>query len=295
MIGQAETSYLVKGVAAARSRFIDGRPLIPKVRWKIGQGMSIVDGLEMRPIRSVLGRGVVKVRGRDGNVNFTLEDEMPISQVEDGLRYYLGESHGWFRGGAVTVDVGRRLLSPDELRRLREIFEEEFQVKVASFSCQAETLVKAISQEAEVPVNLVLPQGRSAAAPREHQGPEDPLFVKKTCRSGTVIRHNGDVVILGDVNPGAEVTSTEDIIVLGTLRGNAHAGSDGGDPTSAVIMALSLQPLQLRIGQHFWVAPSDARKRAMPAYPEIAFVSGGSIVVVPFNGKFQRKEKRSLR
>lgn len=74
------------------------------------------------------------------------------------------------------------------------------------------------------------------------------LLLKKTLRSGQSVRYNGNVVILGNVNPGAEIVATGDIIVAGSLRGVAHAGASGDD--SAVIAAFSLMPTQLRIAAH---------------------------------------------
>ena len=221
-------------------------------------------------------------------MDFALDDEVAFHQVEEDLRHYLGESRGWFTGGAVSVNVGQRVLSFGEVGRLRQVFEKEFHLKVSRFWCGAETLEKAISEEAGVPITLV-PQQRflaSAGKPLPSRGM--PLVTKSTCRSGTTIHHDGDVVVLGDVNPGAQVTATRDIIVFGTLRGIAHAGANGADPTEAVIVALSLQPLQLRIGQHICIAPADKGNHATPAQPEIAYVSGRSIVVAPFTGRFQR-------
>ena len=90
------------------------------------------------------------------------------------------------------------------------------------------------------------------------------------------------------INPGAQVTATGDIIILGTLRGIAHAGAYAPAKSAAVIIALVLKPLQLRIGQYICTAPTDKGKYQAPVVPEIARVSGHSIVVAPFTGKLQK-------
>ena len=221
-------------------------------------------------------------------MDVTLDDKVAFLQVEDGLRQYLTASRGWFTGGAVTVNAGRRVLKSEELGRLRHVLEEEFHLNVATFWCQAEVLEEAISEEAGVPVALGLRQRPSGVLGEEPRPREAPLFVKSMCRSGTIIQHNGDVIVLGDVNPGAEVTATGDIIVLGRLRGIAHAGASGAAATSAVIIALSLRPLQLRIGGHLCIAPSEEARGATLAQPEIAYAAGQSIVVAPFTGRFER-------
>jgi len=79
------------------------------------------------------------------------------------------------------------------------------------------------------------------------QGEDAALFLDKTLRSGTRIEFAGNVVVLGDVNPGAEIVAEGNVIVWGRLRGMVHAGSKGNK--AAVICALDLSPTQLRIAE----------------------------------------------
>jgi septum site-determining protein MinC len=72
------------------------------------------------------------------------------------------------------------------------------------------------------------------------------MVIKRTVRSGQVIKHAGTIVILGDVNPGAELIAEGNVIVWGKLRGVVHAGASGD--ANATVGALSLAPTQLRIG-----------------------------------------------
>lgn len=70
-------------------------------------------------------------------------------------------------------------------------------------------------------------------------------FHKGSLRSGQRVEFEGSLVIIGDVNPGAEVIAGENIIVLGELRGLAHAGAKGN--RDAVIEAVGIEATQLRI------------------------------------------------
>ena len=250
--------------------------------------------MEKATHKTILDRDLVKVGGRDRNVEFLLDDEVEFLQLEEELRRYLDGSRGWFSGGVVKVNIGRRALNTQELARLKEIFQDEFQLHVDTFSCMAETLEQAISEAAGVNLAL-LPSQRfplwAGAAPHRK---DKVVFVKSTCRSGTTIHHDGDVVVLGDVNPGAQIIASGDIVVLGALRGVAHAASDYRDPQAAVIIALSLQPMQLRIGRHVSVAPAEQAKGNLSTYPEVAYLSKGSIVVAPFTGRFHSKEEEEL-
>ena len=114
---------------------------------------------------------------------------------------------------------------------------------------------------------------------------EAALLVKSTCRSGEIINHDGDVVVLGDVNPGAEVLAEGDIIVVGCLRGYAHAGSNGY--TEATIVALSLGSPRIQIGPYVGVfADAGPLTNDMETVPVIAYVRGRSIHLAAFEGRF---------
>lgn len=79
--------------------------------------------------------------------------------------------------------------------------------------------------------------------------------VAHTLRSGQRIESSSTVVVLGDVNPGAEIAAGGDVIVVGKLRGLAHAGALGNQ--EAAIWALSVEAKQLRIAEMVARAPED--------------------------------------
>ncbi len=117
----------------------------------------------------------------------------------------------------------------------------------------------------------------------ERGGPA--LLIKTSCRSGEVITHPGDIVVVADVNPGAELIADGDIIVLGRLRGFAHAGASGN--LKAVIVATRLDAHRLQIGPHTGVEPAgQPQSKSQPSGPRIAFLRRQSVFVAPFNGRF---------
>lgn len=112
--------------------------------------------------------------------------------------------------------------------------------------------------------------------------PPAVLYLKQTLRSGQTVSHKGHLVIVGDVNPGAEIMAEGDITVWGALRGIAHAGVGGN--SSSEIRALKLQPIQIRIANA--IARSPDRQKAhydSNAGPETARVVEGKIKVFRFN------------
>ena len=104
----------------------------------------------------------------------------------------------------------------------------------------------------------------------------DTLY-KGTIRSGNRISSNGDLCIIGDVNPGAIVSAKKNIYVWGKLLGIAFAGKDGNK--NASIAALCLNPLQLRIADVIAIGPKEKPKNY---YPEIALVDKQTINIKPY-------------
>ena len=106
---------------------------------------------------------------------------------------------------------------------------------------------------------------------------KDDIFHEGTVRSGERIFSNGNLCIIGDVNPGAIVSAKNNIYVWGKLLGIAYAGKDGNK--NASILSLYLNPLQLRIADVIAIGPKDKPKNH---YPEIALVDKQTINIKPY-------------
>lgn len=123
------------------------------------------------------------------------------------------------------------------------------------------------------------------------------LIYKGNLRSGQDISSEKSIIVLGDVKPGATVTSFGSIFILGELRGNAFAGA-GGDK-KAVIMALELNPIQVRIAEAIAISPDadkgakiKVRKKKFLASsnePEVAYIENGHIVKTGYGASFLRQ------
>ena len=105
---------------------------------------------------------------------------------------------------------------------------------------------------------------------------KDDILHKGTVRSGERISSNGNLCIIGDVNPGAIVSAKKNIYVWGKLLGIAFAGKFGNK--NATIASLYLNPLQLRIADVIAIGPKDKPKNC---YPEIAIIDKQTIIIKP--------------
>ncbi len=261
---------------------------------------------------------VVQVSGRGTNVDFTIDDSEPFEQVTVKLRQYLVENRGLWSSGRISVNAGRWLQSQEYLDQIRQVIESESGLTVSRFWASPDRLDQPVPPPPPAssytdPYIAALYDRRTAAEPpamsppkprraKEHKSgnsskglPTQALFVKTTFRSGESVNHPGDVVVLSDVNPGAEILAGGDIVVFGKLRGLAHAGV-GGD-TKAAIIALELDAQQLRIGPYTGIKPAPGPKSKAPAKtggPRIAYVRRHSIYVSPFTGRFARYSRGIL-
>ena len=105
----------------------------------------------------------------------------------------------------------------------------------------------------------------------------DDILYEGTVRSGDRISSNGNLCIIGDVNPGAIISAKKNIYVWGKLLGVASAGIHGNN--NASISSLFLNPLQLRIADVIAIGPNNKSKNS---YPEIAVIDNQTIVIKPF-------------
>ena len=106
--------------------------------------------------------------------------------------------------------------------------------------------------------------------------PRDTALVRRTLRSGQRVISRCNVVVLGDVNPGAEIVADGHVVVLGVLRGVVHAGARGD--CGATVTALSLLPTQIRIASHI-TRPPDGSKPPEACEPEVASLKDGEVVI----------------
>ncbi|MFC7440838.1 septum site-determining protein MinC [Laceyella putida] len=165
----------------------------------------------------------VTIKGNKDGLLFILDDSRPFSYVLEELKHKLENTQAaqiWDGPDMkVTIKLGQRQITRTEELAVRELFSIRQNLIVHAFESEGMTYLR---------------------------GAETDLQIKAgTVRSGQVLVHSGNLLFLGDVNPGGTIQCTGSIYVLGALRGLAHAGSQGDQ--HAVIVASTLRPTQLRI------------------------------------------------
>lgn len=173
--------------------------------------------------------------------------EMLVEKLSRGKKFY--------RGCTLIITTQLKYINERELRKLKDLLFDEFLIKDCVFEDKEEKITKVFSG---------IYEGRTR-------------FIKKTIRSGQIVRYNGNIVIIGDVNPGAEIYAAGNIIVIGVLKGDVHAGNNGNN--KAIIAAFALQPKILQIANMVTRSPEDDER---PQYPEVARIKDSNIVVEPY-------------
>jgi septum site-determining protein MinC len=161
-------------------------------------------------------------------------------------------------------------LTQRDLAALERLFQQRNLQLQKLISQNPSTLVAATARA--WPVQMETPGDPSPEPPGNR-----PLQVQRgTLRAGEHLEVEGAVLVLGDVNPGARVTASGDVLVWGRLRGIAHAGCRGNG--AARIVALQLRPLQLRIADAVARGPEDLPPEGLTEQAELV---GGEIRISP--------------
>lgn len=227
--------------------------------------------------------GYIAIKGTRNGLLLTLEPGTPFEELLSALAERLSESPSFFRGASLTVDTTHRTLRKNE-RKLLEDLLAHYQMSVSSTEMVTEkrraartiTLPLPNTEPSLTMEGVMAKMNDTEQEQRERDTREfaDTLFLRRTVRSGQAIHHRSNIVVLGDVNPGAEIVAGGDIIVWGVLRGMVHAGYP--DNEDALVCSLQLAPVQLRIA-HLLSRPPDGFE-AQPR-PEVATIRQGQIVV----------------
>jgi septum site-determining protein MinC len=235
-------------------------------------------------------QGYIAIKGTRNGLLLTLEPETPFSELLKALSDRLAEAPGFFRGASLAVDTSHRLLRGSERTQLENLL-AHYQMSVTPL----EDLTAAQKDgEIGVPSTPAPAPGMPASTgnlnetvqdQRDLREIADTLFLRRTIRSGQAIHHTSNIIVMGDVNPGAEIVAGGDIIVWGVLRGMVHAGYPNNE--NACVCALHLTPVQLRIA-HLLSRPPEGAD--LQPRPEVAVIRNGRIVVETWlNGRPPRK------
>lgn len=200
--------------------------------------------------------------------------------VQPTLLQAIDERADFFRGARLMLQMSDRELGAAELGGLRDALEarEISLAGILSTSEQTRSAGADLGLALEIPRPSFEANDELEPIASSLQG-DEAVLIQRTLRSGQTVRHPGHVIVIGDVNPGAEIVAGGNVVVWGRLRGVVHAGATGDQ--QAVVCALDLAPTQLRIGPQISVSPERKGK----SRPEMAFLKDGQLVAESWKHK----------
>ena len=211
---------------------------------------------------------LITIKGGRGGLRLQLDEGAPWDELLAAFTQQLGQGSNFFNGAQIVVDVGERALEPAQLDTLLSLMQEHGLRPDSLASAAPES--RAAARSAGVVARPLV----HSVAEAEDRG--EALFLARTVRSGQMIRHHGNVTILGDLNAGGEIIAGGNVLVWGNVRGVVHAGALGD--RACIIGALGLMPTQLRIADLIGRQPDKLQSKA----PEVARIEDDTIVVGPW-------------
>lgn len=222
------------------------------------------------------------LRGSARGLEIVVDGRATADAIAAAVTARLAEAPGFFRGSDVRVRVEDGAPPRGSLALLEDIA-VRFGLRIVEVGPPPPARESAPVAVCDVAPIIIEVPGLPMPAP-----PEKARLLIGPLRSGVILDHPGHIVIFGDVNPGAEVRAEGNIVVLGRLRGMAHAGI--GSKTG-FILALRLEPQQLRICR--MVARAGDRDRSA-GDAELAYVAGDKIIVERYQGTLPRSLAESI-
>lgn len=205
-------------------------------------------------------KSMVTIKGTKDGLVFFMDDTCSFDELLQDLKEKIEGSHQQILSGPlirVSLRLGKRYCSPEQQEQMTQIIRQRGNLVIHTIDADVITKEEAIAERL-----------KSSFTVKTH-----------TVRSGQVLEFDGDILLLGDVNPGGTVKSTGSIFVIGNLRGIAHAGINGDN--QVIIAAASMLPTQLRIADVIsrpgeeWAENSGAT--------EFAYLEDGTMKVAKMN------------
>lgn len=226
----------------------------------------------------------VMIKSNKYGINLILDSDIAFADLLKAVIEKFKESEKFFKNSKLGISFEGRKLSDEEEQKIIDAITENTTIEILCVVDNSDESAQKMKAQIDA---------YSEAIEREYAKAMNSSgeFYRGTLRSGQVLESEASITILGDVNPGARVTSGGNIVVLGALKGNAQAGVYGD--TSCFILALEMEPIQIQIGDLLAKSPDKEKKKRRTVIREkkdsnelqIAVAREGNIYIEPVSKK----------
>lgn len=192
----------------------------------------------------------VLFKGKKDGILIILDNKIPFEELKEILKTKVKKAQGFFRGANASITFKGRSLSDDDEMELLDIVSKSSGLNISFVN---------VSEENK---DLFRPKVPYITAKQNIT-----YYHKGSIRGGQELHFSGSIVILGDVHPGSKVIAEGNIIVLGTLKGLAHAGCKGA--IDSFISSLNMKTSQLRIADLIVCIPDKHLHKSVPEYAHV--------------------------
>lgn len=201
----------------------------------------------------------VTIKGTKDGLTLYLDDTCSFKDIEREIEIMLSKRQYVQEEGpliGVVLKVGNRYLTKQQEEKLKTLIRKKRNLFVEAIDSNVMTKEEALKWKQET----------------------DIVSVAKVVRSGQVLKINGDLLLIGDVNPGGTVIATGNIFIMGALKGTAHAGFEGN--SKAIIAASIMTPIQLRISDKWRQSPDIKDEHHSTGSMECAYIDEDESIVI---------------
>lgn len=193
-----------------------------------------------------------------------LEDGIPFDELKEAVKDKFSGASRFFDKANMAVSFEGRKLTEEQEKEILNIISEVSDINIVCVIDSDEFKDSLFKRAVEDRLNAIAAQTGQ--------------FYKGTLRSGQILESESSIIILGDVNPGGKVIAKGNVVVLGTLKGNIYAGSDGNE--DAFVVAIDMDPMQIKIGDVIARCSDGGSIGKVKTHePRIAYVEDGNIYI----------------
>lgn len=209
-------------------------------------------------------------KGTSNGLAIIINENKDFENILDELQAKIISAARFFKGAAIDVVYRGKELSLEEEEKVYNILCDKSGAEIKSFGRD--------SKQNVIPKDTTKVEYKTKMKYVHFTGIDEGVtkYIRGTVRSGQLVKFDGNVVIVGDVNPGGEVVAAGNVTVMGSLRGMVHAGADGNK--NVIIAALNLHPTQLRIADVITRPPDESDSKGS-FIPELAYVKDNMVYI----------------
>ncbi len=207
-------------------------------------------------------KNAVNFKGTKDGIIALIDLSYSFNTVIKAIEKKISEREDFFRGGTIKFLPTIGTLTEIEKTEIENLLQNKFNIN-SEFIMKEDFEKRKIGEEKKI-------------------SEKEFLIVRKILRSGQSIEFHGNVILIGDINEGAEIKVGGSLFVFGVLRGSVMAGIDSGK--DAIVVATNLKPERLQIGD--FILNEDISKRRRETV-SVALVENENIVIYPYKSMFK--------